>query len=87
MSSSTLSSKGQVTIPVEVRRALHLSAGDRVLFIMRDDGVVEVQPKTVDVLDLVGILVPSDGRHLTIDQMNAAIANTVSVSFKKSVGR
>jgi len=36
--SSTLTSKGQVTMPVEIRRALNLNAGDDLEFIQLSDG-------------------------------------------------
>jgi antitoxin PrlF len=41
--SSTLTYKGQVTIPVEVRRLLGLKPGDRVTFVP-EDGVVRIRP-------------------------------------------
>ena len=37
---STVTSKGQVTIPAGVRRAIGVGAGDKVLFVRRDDGTV-----------------------------------------------
>ena len=39
MARATLTSKGQVTIPVEVRKALGVEAGDRLLFRVREDGL------------------------------------------------
>jgi AbrB family looped-hinge helix DNA binding protein len=39
MQTSTLTVKGQVTIPAEVRRRLGLNAGDRVAFVVRDGAV------------------------------------------------
>lgn len=56
MSSATLSSKGQVTIPKEIRERLHLSEGDHVEFIVRPDGVVELLARTRDLLSLQGLL-------------------------------
>ncbi|MGP3788197.1 AbrB/MazE/SpoVT family DNA-binding domain-containing protein [Paenibacillus sp. 1A_MP2] len=41
---SKLSSKAQVTIPIEIRRALSLKEGDKVKFVLRGDGVVYVEP-------------------------------------------
>ncbi len=87
MPCSTVSSKGQVTIPKEVRKALRVDTGDRVLFVVREDGVVELRPETVNLLDLVGILEPSDGRHVTIEEINEGIGRAVDESFKRSVGR
>jgi len=38
MSESTITSKGQVTIPADIRKALDLAAGERVVFTQLDDG-------------------------------------------------
>jgi len=86
MPGSTISSKGQVTIPKEVREALRVDAGDRVLFVVRDDGIVELRPETVDLLDLVGILEPAKGRRLTVEEMKAGIGRAAAESFQRSVG-
>ncbi|MCL2316352.1 MAG: AbrB/MazE/SpoVT family DNA-binding domain-containing protein [Actinomycetia bacterium] len=37
---ATVTSKGQVTLPVEVRRALGIDAGDRLTFTVLDDHMV-----------------------------------------------
>ena len=39
---STLSSKGQVTIPASVRRTIGVRTGDKVLFVRRDDGSISL---------------------------------------------
>ena len=39
---STVSSKGQVTIPASVRRAIGVRTGDKILFVRRDDGTVSL---------------------------------------------
>lgn len=39
---STLSSKGQLTIPASVRRAIGVRTGDKVLFVRRDDGSISL---------------------------------------------
>lgn len=72
MPNATITSKGQVTIPKDVRDALHLRAGDRVSFVVRDDAVVEMRADTVDLKDLVGIL-KVRGKRLTVEQMNEVI--------------
>ncbi|MGH2561118.1 MAG: type II toxin-antitoxin system PrlF family antitoxin, partial [Thermomicrobiales bacterium] len=40
---STITSKGQVTIPVEVRRHLGVGTTDKVTFVIEDDGKVELR--------------------------------------------
>ena len=57
MIGAKLSSKGQTTIPKEVRDYLHLSPGDRVLFVIRE-GEVLLQPLTQTLLDLRGSIKP-----------------------------
>jgi AbrB family looped-hinge helix DNA binding protein len=42
---TTLTSKGQVTLPSALRRAFHLDAGDRLRFRQRADGVIVVEPR------------------------------------------
>ena len=56
MSEATLTSKGQITIPVEVRKAMGLSAGERVVFTQLDDGTTVMRAKTRSIIELEGLL-------------------------------
>jgi antitoxin PrlF len=73
MSGSKITSKGQITVPKMVREALALLPGDRMSFIIHDDGTVTVEAETVDLPSLRGVVKPG-GRHVSIEQMNEAIA-------------
>ena len=73
MPSATLTSKGQTTIPKEVRDHLGLRAGDRIDFIVRKDGTVILQPATRDIRDLYGILAKAGQRPVAVAEMNEAI--------------
>ncbi len=73
MPSSTLTSKGQITVPKIIREALRLEAGDRVNFRLREDGVVEMLPETGNLSSLFGVLKPPTGKSVTIDGMERAI--------------
>ncbi len=86
MPEAKVTSKGQVTIPKEVREALHIDAGDRVQFFIREDGVVELRPRTVDLKDLYGIL-QYKGEPLSVEGMDEAIGKAIVESFEKSVER
>ncbi len=77
MFESKITSKGQITVPKQVREALAVYAGDRVRFIIHEDGVVTVEADTVDLTSLKG-LIKADGRHVTVEQMNDAIARGAS---------
>lgn len=46
-----LTSKGQVTVPVEIRRHLGISPKDRVAFVISDDGTVQVRPAMYPTLE------------------------------------
>ena len=56
MSEATVTSKGQITIPVDVRTSLSLKAGERVEFTTLDDGTVIMRPKNRSLLELEGML-------------------------------
>jgi antitoxin PrlF len=56
MAIATLTSKGQITLPIEVREHLHLGKGDRLEFVIRDDGEVQVKPVAGSYRDLLGML-------------------------------
>jgi AbrB family looped-hinge helix DNA binding protein len=72
MAVSTITSKGQTTIPGEIRRHLKLKAGDRVEFIVEADGKVILVPATVNVSELKGLLAPAP-RRVSLEAMDTAI--------------
>lgn len=57
MSIATISSKGQITLPAEARRAIGVRAGDRVLVRVLE-GAIVIEP-TTDFLDLRGSVGPA----------------------------
>ena len=73
MSTATLTSKGQVTIPAAVRARLGVGAGDRLEFIEVAPGRYEMVAATQSVTALKG-LVRKPASTVTIEAMNAAIA-------------
>ena len=73
MSTATMTTKGQITIPVDVRRALNVEAGDRVEFVQIEPGRFEVIAMTRSVRELKGRF-GKPKRAVTIEDMNAAIA-------------
>ncbi|HUB96508.1 MAG TPA: type II toxin-antitoxin system PrlF family antitoxin [Stellaceae bacterium] len=70
---SAITSKGQATIPKEIRDHLHLKPGDRVKFFIHPDGTVVILPK-LPVSALRGILKSRLKRAPTIEEMDDAIA-------------
>ncbi|MDB5970266.1 MAG: transcriptional regulator, AbrB family [Hydrocarboniphaga sp.] len=71
MSEATMTSKGQVTIPADIRKALGLEAGERVVFTQLDDGTTVMRAKTRSITELKGLLKPARGkRNVSVDEMN-----------------
>jgi AbrB family looped-hinge helix DNA binding protein len=51
-----ITSKGQVTLPVELRERLGLAPGDRVMFVEQADGTFTLRARSGTFADLRGIL-------------------------------
>jgi antitoxin PrlF len=66
---TTISGKGQVTVPREVRERLGLQAGDRIAWSMLSDGTTVVRPKTRRLADLVGILTQPEQPGVSVNEM------------------
>lgn len=67
-----ITSKGQITLPKALRERLHLAPGDRVEFIVDDNDVVRMVPRTTSVTRLKGML-PKPERSVSLEEMDAAI--------------
>jgi len=72
MSEARMTSKGQITVPKDVRLKLNLKPGDRVLFIVEDDGAVRMRAANKDISSLIGIL-PPPKRRATLDEIDESI--------------
>lgn len=70
---ATVSSKGQVVIPTQVRERLGLTQGSVVRFVLDDAGGARLVPAAGDVRRLKGRLVPPV-RPVSVDDMNRAIS-------------
>lgn len=73
MATAAVTSKGQITIPAEVREDLGLKVGDRVSFIKGERGEYILKSKTGSIQDVKGMWKWS-GKPATIDEMNEVIA-------------
>jgi antitoxin PrlF len=75
---STLTSKGQTTIPGEIRKHLKLKPGDRIEFVVEKDGKVRLIALNLDVASLKGMLAPAP-RRASLEEMDAAIRKRVAM--------
>jgi len=79
MSESRMTSKGQITVPKDVRLKLNLKPGDRVLFIVEDDGAVRMRAVNKDISSLIGIL-PRPKRAATVEEIEESIQRAAVAS-------
>jgi antitoxin PrlF len=73
MPTSTLTSKGQITLPKAIRQHLRVDTGDAIDFVVGSDGEVRVRAGDVDVSDLRGLLRQAGRRPVTVEEMDVAI--------------
>ena len=81
MSVGTITSKGRITIPKEVRDDLGLGPGARLSFLKNEEGVYELHRERRSVKDLAGSL-RYDGPPKSIEEMDDAIAAAAAESMR-----
>ena len=72
MATATVTSKGQVTLPREVRASLGVTAGDRLDFVRLEDGNYAIVPASHSIRSLRGII-PRPKTPVSLEEMEAAI--------------
>lgn len=72
MATATMTTKGQVTIPLDVRQRLGLDAGDRIEFVELAGGEFAIKPAIDDVRSLKGLL-HKPATPVSVEAMKAAI--------------
>ena len=78
MPSAMLTSKGQITIPASVRRAMQVENGDRIDFVEVSDGRFEIVAASRSIKEFAGMFagtVTKDSRTISIEKMNEVIAS------------
>lgn len=73
MASSTITAKGQTTIPKEIRDYLKLRPGNRIDYVVDGEGMVVLRPATFDIRDLHGVLHRPDQKHLAVEEMKRVV--------------
>jgi antitoxin PrlF len=84
MPTATLTSKGQITIPVKVRAALGLDIGDKIDFVEIEKGQYVIRPRTASIRDLEGCIPKLD--HVpTIEAINEGILGAAAENYLASL--
>jgi AbrB family looped-hinge helix DNA binding protein len=67
---STLTSKGQTTVPKAIRESLRLKCGDRITFTLMPDGTVLMRVKNKSVMSLAGSLRRRGRKALSVEELS-----------------
>lgn len=73
MALATLTTKGQVTIPKEVRESLHLHSGDKIEILVNECGEAVIRPICQKVDDVFCKLKNINQKTLSVEDMDQAI--------------
>jgi len=71
MSESTITAKGQTTVPRQVRDSIGAGPGTRLVWHVMPDGSLVVRAKTLSIIDLAGTLKAPEGARVLVADMNA----------------
>ena len=71
MSESTITTKGQTTVPADVRALVDAKPGTKLIWSVTPDGTIIVRAKTKSILDMAGTLKAPKGRRVAVENMNA----------------
>ena len=77
---TTMTTKGQVTVPREIRDRLGLKSGDKMAFTMLSDGTVVMRPKTRRLAELAGTLTRRGQPKVAVADMNPFKATAAKVA-------
>lgn len=77
MSTATLTSKGQTTIPIEIRKGLGINPGDKIEFHLLSNGSATMRVKRGTLKDFIGILGQPGKRALSLKAMDEGVASAM----------
>jgi AbrB family looped-hinge helix DNA binding protein len=83
MNASTLTSKGQVTIPAAVRAALDLASGDRLIFTVEGERLIVTPVRRRRLSDLRGSL-PATRPYSGLDEVRTEVGQQLGAALERS---
>jgi antitoxin PrlF len=75
MARATITNKGQITIPREIRDHLRLKPGDKIEFVIQPDGAVRLEALSVSIRSLEGSLRGYVKKRVTVEDMRKSVRN------------
>jgi AbrB family looped-hinge helix DNA binding protein len=79
---ATLTNKGQITIPKRVRESLGVHSGDKIEFVIAENGIAFIRPITRKVDDVFGRLHKPGRKPVSIEEMNEKIRRRMQASLE-----
>lgn len=70
MTESTITSKGQTTVPADIRALVDARPGTRLVWSVMPDGTIIVRAKTRSLRDMAGLLKAPKGKRVSVEAMN-----------------
>jgi AbrB family looped-hinge helix DNA binding protein len=70
MTESTITAKGQTTVPADIRTLIQAQPGTRLVWSAMPDGTIIVRAKNRSILDMAGMVAAPKGRRVSVDAMN-----------------
>ncbi len=67
---STITSKGQTTVPAGIRALVNAKPGTRLVWSVMPDGTIIVRAKSKSILDMAGMLKAPKGKSPSVEEMN-----------------
>lgn len=80
---TTMTTKGQVTVPRDIRERLGLKSGDKMVFTMLSDGTVVMRPKTRRLMDLAASLTRPGQPKVSIEEMKPFMTKAGKAAIKR----
>jgi antitoxin PrlF len=71
MGVSTITAKGQTTVPADVRTLVDAKPGTKLVWSVTPDGTIIVRAKTKSILAMAGMLKAPKGKRVALEDMNA----------------
>jgi AbrB family looped-hinge helix DNA binding protein len=82
MATAAITSKGQITIPIEVREDLGLKSHDRIEFVKAEDGRYFIRPKKGSIMSLRGMF-KWPAKAASVEEMDEAIAAHIQEDWSR----